>query len=178
MAKSPSDFGFMVCADLISEQHYALALKHFQLAVTRFLESKSTPKRTEIARQLVHIGTALEETLKKAFGDSWEQQIPQFVDKQAESSCSFCGKAEHEVPRLIAGPAVQICNECVELCSGIIADEPERKAAVSLHKQERLCGICMEARDPDELIFLPHAAYMCPGCLEELQVVRERHNDQ
>jgi hypothetical protein len=178
MAKSPSDFGFMVCADLISEQHYALALKHFQLAVTRFLESKSTPKRTEIARQLLNIGTALEETLKKAFGDSWEQQIPQFVDKQAESSCSFCGKAEHEVPRLIAGPAVQICNECVELCSGIIADEPERKAAVSLHKQERLCGICMEARDPDELIFLPHAAYMCPGCLEELQVVRERHNDK
>ena len=80
--------------------------------------------------------------------------------------------------RFLAGPAVQICNECVELCSGIIADESERKAAVSLHKQERLCGICMEARDPDELIFLPHAAYMCPGCLEELQIVRERDNDK
>jgi hypothetical protein len=36
----------------------------------------------------------------------------------------------------------------------------------------------MEARDQDELIFLPHAAYLCPGCLEELQVVRERHNDK
>ena len=101
MAKSPSDFGFTACADLISEQHYARALKHFQLAVTRFLESKSTPKRTEIARQLLHIGTALEETLKKAFGDAWEQQIPQFVDTQAESSCSFCAKGEHEVARLI-----------------------------------------------------------------------------
>jgi len=177
MAKSPSDFGFMACADLISEQHYARALKYFQLAVTRFLESKSTPKRTEIARQLLHIGTALEETLKKAFGDSWEQHIPQFVDKQAELSCSFCAKGEHEVPRLIAGLGVQICNECVELCSGIIADESERKQAGSLHKQERLCGVCMEARDSDELIFLPHAAYLCPGCLEELQVVRERQSD-
>ncbi len=178
MAKSPSDFGFTLCADLISEQHYARALKHFQLAVTRFLESKSTPKRTEIARQLLHIGTALEETLKKAFGDAWEQQIPQFVDKQAESNCSFCAKGEHEVAQLIAGPGVQICNECVELCRGIIADESERKPAGSVRKQERLCGVCMEARDPDELIFLAHAAYMCPGCLEELQVVRERHNDK
>ena len=178
MAKSPSDFGFMACADLIFEQHYARALKHFQLAVTRFLESKSTPKRTEIARQLLHIGTALEETLKKAFGDTWEQQIPQFVDKEVELSCSFCGKGEHEVRRLIAGIGVQVCNECVELCSGIIAAESEGKPAVSLHEQERLCGVCMEARDQDELIFLPHAAYLCPGCLEELQVVRERHNDK
>jgi hypothetical protein len=178
MAKSPSNFGFVECADLITEQHYARALKFFQLAVSRFLESKSTPKRTEIARQLLHIGTALEETLKKAFGDTWEQHIPRFSDERSESSCSFCAKGEHEVPRLIAGPGVQICNECVELCSGIIAEEPERKQAVSLRKQERLCGVCMEARDPDELIFLPHAAYMCPACLEELQVVREGHNDK
>ena len=178
MAKSPSDFGFIECADLIAEQHYARALKFFQLAVSRFLESKSTPKRTEIARQLLHIGTALEETLKKAYGDSWEQQIPQFTDEQAESSCSFCAKREHEVQRLIAGPAVQICNECVDLCSSIIQDESENKQHVSPRKRERLCGICMEAREPDELIFLPHAAYMCPGCLEELQVVRDRHNDK
>ena len=75
MAKSASDFGFVECADLITEQHYGRALKFFQLAVSRFLESKSTPKRTEIARQLLHIGAVLEETLKKAYGDSWEQQI-------------------------------------------------------------------------------------------------------
>ena len=56
MAKSASDFGFVECADLITEQHYGRALKFFQLAVSRFLESKSTPKRTEIARQLLHIG--------------------------------------------------------------------------------------------------------------------------
>jgi len=178
MAKSQSNFGFVECADLITEQHYARALKFFQLAVSRFLESKSTPKRTEIARQLLQIGTVLDETLKKAYGDRWEQEIPQFTDEQSESSCSFCAKAEHEVRRLIAGPAVQICNECVELCSGIIADEPENKNAVSRRKQERLCGICMEAREPDELIFLPHAAYMCPRCLEELQIVRDRHNEK
>ena len=34
--------------------------------------------------------------------------------------CSFCGKSEHEVRKLIAGPTVFICDECVELCMDII----------------------------------------------------------
>ena len=37
--------------------------------------------------------------------------------------CSFCGKSEHEVRKLIAGPSVFICNECVELCNDIIHEE-------------------------------------------------------
>ena len=37
--------------------------------------------------------------------------------------CSFCGKSQHEVSKLIAGPSVYICNECVELCNDIIRQE-------------------------------------------------------
>ena len=37
--------------------------------------------------------------------------------------CSFCGKSQHEVRKLIAGPNVFICNECVELCMDIIREE-------------------------------------------------------
>lgn len=37
--------------------------------------------------------------------------------------CSFCGKTNHEVLKLIAGPTVFICNECVDLCSDILANE-------------------------------------------------------
>ena len=37
--------------------------------------------------------------------------------------CSFCGKSQHELRKLIAGPTVHICNECVELCMGIIVEE-------------------------------------------------------
>ncbi|MDR1910379.1 MAG: ATP-dependent Clp protease ATP-binding subunit ClpX [Holosporales bacterium] len=37
--------------------------------------------------------------------------------------CSFCGKSQHEVHKLIAGPTVFICDECVELCSGIIRED-------------------------------------------------------
>ena len=37
--------------------------------------------------------------------------------------CSFCGKSQHEVRKLIAGPTVFICDECVELCMEIIREE-------------------------------------------------------
>ena len=37
--------------------------------------------------------------------------------------CSFCGKSQHEVRKLIAGPSVYICDECVELCNDIIREE-------------------------------------------------------
>jgi len=43
--------------------------------------------------------------------------------------CSFCGKSQHEVRKLIAGPSVFICDECVELCNDIIREELEEKAA-------------------------------------------------
>ncbi len=43
-----------------------------------------------------------------------------------ELSCSFCGKSQKEVRKLIAGPSVYICDECVELCNDIITSEYER----------------------------------------------------
>jgi ATP-dependent Clp protease ATP-binding subunit ClpX len=43
--------------------------------------------------------------------------------------CSFCGKSQHEVRKLIAGPSVYICDECVELCNDIIREELEDSGA-------------------------------------------------
>jgi len=39
--------------------------------------------------------------------------------------CSFCGKTEHEVARLFAGPSVYICNECINLCDSLLAEEDD-----------------------------------------------------
>jgi ATP-dependent Clp protease ATP-binding subunit ClpX len=44
-------------------------------------------------------------------------------DDDANLSCSFCGKSQREVKKLIAGPTVYICDECIELCNDIIAEE-------------------------------------------------------
>ncbi|WP_126455956.1 ATP-dependent Clp protease ATP-binding subunit ClpX [Sulfuriflexus mobilis] len=45
--------------------------------------------------------------------------------------CSFCGKSQHEVRKLIAGPSVFVCDECVELCNDIIREEVQEKSAVA-----------------------------------------------
>ena len=44
-------------------------------------------------------------------------------DSKSTLYCSFCGKSQHEVRKLIAGPTVFICDECVELCNDIIREE-------------------------------------------------------
>ncbi|MBI5462416.1 MAG: ATP-dependent Clp protease ATP-binding subunit ClpX [Gammaproteobacteria bacterium] len=48
--------------------------------------------------------------------------------------CSFCGKSQHEVRKLIAGPSVFVCDECVELCNDIIREEMQEKASASGNK--------------------------------------------
>ena len=51
--------------------------------------------------------------------------------------CSFCGKSQHEVKKLIAGPSVFICDECIELCNDIIRDEvPAEGAAAKASKSD------------------------------------------
>ena len=77
------------------------------------------------------------ELLAKAFGcESWnvlsakiEATQSAEPDRQAHDprfkevlSCSFCGKTQHEVKELIAGPSVFVCDECVGLCNDIIDD--------------------------------------------------------
>ncbi len=44
--------------------------------------------------------------------------------------CSFCGKSQHEVRKLIAGPTVFICDECVELCMDIIREETKSSGEI------------------------------------------------
>src|SRR4029077_7284818 len=45
--------------------------------------------------------------------------------------CSFCGKSQNEVKKLIAGPTVYICNECIDICIEIISDDAQQEAAAT-----------------------------------------------
>ncbi|MEQ8772576.1 MAG: AAA family ATPase, partial [Erythrobacter sp.] len=54
-------------------------------------------------------------------------------DSKSTLYCSFCGKSQHEVRKLIAGPTVFICDECVELCNDIIREET--KAGIAGKKE-------------------------------------------
>src|SRR3569623_1642276 len=62
-------------------------------------------------------------------------------DKKSSSGekllyCSFCGKSQHEVKKLIAGPSVFICDECIDLCNDIIRDEASSVEAVAGPKSD------------------------------------------
>ena len=54
--------------------------------------------------------------------------MPKKDDTNDNLFCSFCGKNQKEVNKLIAGPAVYICDECIQLCSEIILEEKEQEA--------------------------------------------------
>ncbi len=79
--------------------------------------------------------------------------------------CSFCGKTHHQVVKLIAGPGVYICNECIDLCNQIVEDEVstahesildaeiEAAAQAARHAVDRLRILAQQARnapEPDE----------------------------
>ncbi|MBW7926462.1 MAG: AAA family ATPase, partial [Burkholderiaceae bacterium] len=72
------------------------------------------------------------------------------TDKKGSSEkllyCSFCGKSQHEVRKLIAGPSVFICDECIELCNDIVRDETQAESANGKQKgglptPAEICGI-------------------------------------
>ena len=58
-----------------------------------------------------------------------------YSDKENNLSCSFCGKAQEQVSRLVAGPGVFICDECVHLCNAILIDD-DNPEGNRIHIQE------------------------------------------
>jgi ATP-dependent Clp protease ATP-binding subunit ClpX len=76
--------------------------------------------------------------------------MPKKKDENDNLFCSFCGKNQSEVRKLIAGPAVYICDECIQLCSEIIEEESEKDAKDTEHVmvpkeiKEKLDGYVIE----------------------------------
>src|SRR5438445_9884402 len=93
-------------------------------------------------------------------------------------SCSFCGKGQREVRKLIAGPTVYICDECIKLCNDIVRQEAERAKAgpaqtpvprtsdaeAKPSMQTLCCSFCGKSqRDVKTLIAGP-TVYICGEC--------------
>ncbi|HSK47545.1 MAG TPA: ClpX C4-type zinc finger protein, partial [Coriobacteriia bacterium] len=55
--------------------------------------------------------------------------MPSTTDGPEQLKCSFCGKSQRHVRKLIAGPGVYICDECIELCNDIVEDELSEESA-------------------------------------------------
>ena len=58
--------------------------------------------------------------------------MAKFGDTAELVKCSFCSKTQKQVKKLIAGPSVYICNECIDLCNEIIDDEVDESKSLGL----------------------------------------------
>ena len=57
-------------------------------------------------------------------------------EEQKEIRCSFCGRSQKEVRRIIAGPGAYICNECIEICKDLLDEERAEEARSRGKKKE------------------------------------------
>src|SRR5437773_263644 len=100
-------------------------------------------------------------------------------EPRPEIRCSFCGKNQDEVRKIIAGPTVYICDECIDLCNDIIEEEVDQQGTERNSSQaspaessntsgEVVCYGCAELRHPSELIFTVHDATMCVQCRDRI----------
>jgi hypothetical protein len=97
--------------------------------------------------------------------------------------CSFCNKDEHQVDKLIAGPKVFICNECIEVCLDILNDDPRFAKPQALRDGKQANGIadtpgsgsavtCAMCRTPiivsRGLLIPSRGVRLCFGCIGEI----------
>jgi hypothetical protein len=93
--------------------------------------------------------------------------------------CSFCGKSQREVRKLIAGPTVYICDECIKLCNDILAKEAERrdlspdeaaprpKGEGEANKSGQLlcCSFCGKSQREVQKLIAGPTVYICDECI-------------
>ena len=106
--------------------------------------------------------------------------------KIAEFRCSFCNKKHDDVRKLIAGPTVFICNECVDICVEIIADDSrmtpgpaiEALPAAAMPAHYVRCSLCPMPVPVEDALPVANRGALCPGCVREIQVaIAERTQD-
>ena len=70
------------------------------------------------------------ELTKEAIVDDYSATLRMKIAKEDLLRCSFCGKSQEALDKLIAGPDVYICNECIDLCNEICSGEYEDELEV------------------------------------------------
>ena len=88
-------------------------------------------------------------------------------------TCSFCGKNQDEVRKLIAGPIVYICDECIDLCNDIIAEEVEQEeqlkgaaSPVASLSTPTWCRVCHLPKSAEEIVAVSELGFFCRRCID------------
>ena len=100
--------------------------------------------------------------------------------------CSFCDKSQDDVRKLIAGPTVHTCDECVAVCVDIITDDARQSAPSSDQGKAKYrlgpptwsstarCTMCRMPVVLEEAVAVPNRALLCRACVSEVQAAAAR----
>lgn len=149
IAFTPRSYASLTAAkDLAAtEGHPAIEPRHLLLALGRESDGVAGKVMAELSGvQPDLIASALEVALKA------EQRRAAVATAPGKSSCTFCRKSQSEVAKLIAGPGVFICDECVELCAEIIGDEAGDSPGAPPEVVSRLDAVSVEIAEIRKLL--------------------------
>lgn len=110
--------------DLVASQEQSLltSSRRLQRHVERFRTEKELLKASYTATDAFI--AVIEATRVASTASASASEVPPSASADLPArNCSFCGKSERQVERIVAGPDVYICSECVDLCQKIIHDE-------------------------------------------------------
>ena len=100
------------------------------------------------------------------FGETSSSQKPSERIEDKLLYCSFCGKSQHEVHKLITGPSVFICNDCVELCDEIIVEEDQQEGlSKKPEKAPMRCSFCNKTDREVEHVLTGPSVFICSECV-------------
>ena len=102
------------------------------------------------------------------------------ADDVRKLRCSFCNKTAVDVRKLIAGPAVFICDECVHACNQILVEDaaaatpevaPAREAGAVAPPSTPIvkCALCATQLPWDDAVSIPERGVLCPRCSAQVQ---------
>src|SRR6266540_6515386 len=107
----------------------------------------------------------------------WKRRSPTEPRPEPVLRCSFCNKSQRDVRKMIAGPAVQICDECVSICHGIVAEEVRSdKSPGSGQDSEEVgpCSICRNNIPAIHGLSLGMWGFLCQRCAEDVSEALKR----
>ena len=113
------------CLVAISNQEYRSALETAMAGLENMLGREASINTQQLVSVFYMTIDYLESKLKEAYGERWDKnvEIPELLEKEKEIRCSFCGKEQAEVKKIIAGPNVFICDECVGICNQVLESD-------------------------------------------------------
>lgn len=181
MAKGKPPINLLQCKRFIKKKRYRDALHAFDKSLDRLIISSKLSWAADVARELKKLTGVLEDHFKLSYFASTEEENK---EPSRLIACSWCGKAQDEVRKLIAGPTVYICDECIDLCNDIIAeeyrlDEGEKRKEELTPDNGRECALCRKLRRLDEVVYIPSLnQYFCASCVEAHVVAKESDKNQ